>query len=92
MKPVHRINGVASGQDLHSLTMTPANAPDVARPSSNHGDHVYITLADGSVRALSSSVDYRVYQRLMCPDDSAFADLLTTVNRAQANDESNDTE
>ncbi|MDV6031752.1 MAG: DUF1559 domain-containing protein [Phycisphaera sp. RhM] len=70
VQPTHRINSTLGGRPLEELQMTQANAHDLARPSSLHPGGVNITLADGSVRFLSETVDYRVYQSLLAPDDA----------------------
>ncbi|QDV46785.1 hypothetical protein Enr13x_66940 [Stieleria neptunia] len=70
VRPIHRINSTLGGRALDELQMTKANAHDLARPSSLHPGGVNITLADGSVRFLSETVDYRVYQSLLAPDDA----------------------
>lgn len=65
---VHRINGVAVGQQVDDLPMTPANAADLARPSSFHPDGVNVAFADGSTRMITNTVDYRVYQAMLTPN------------------------
>ena len=47
------------------------SGPTSARPVSFHPYVVNIAMADGSVRSLSESIDYRVYQALMAPDDAS---------------------
>ena len=70
VKQVHRINSTLGGRPLDQLEMTKTNAADLARPSSLHPGGVNIALADGAVRFLSETVDYRVYQALLAPDDA----------------------
>ncbi|QEG02099.1 hypothetical protein Mal15_61820 [Stieleria maiorica] len=70
INPIHRINSTIAGRPIEALEMTKANAHDLARPSSLHPGGVNIALADGSLRFLSETVDYRVYQSLLAPDDA----------------------
>ena len=65
---VHRVNGVPVGEQMDDLPMTPANAADLARPSSFHTDGVNAVFADGSTRLITSTVDYRVYQAMLTPN------------------------
>lgn len=60
---IHRING----GDVYQLLMNQANAVDVARPSSLHVGGVNVAMVDASVRFVSESIDYRVYQAMMTP-------------------------
>jgi prepilin-type N-terminal cleavage/methylation domain-containing protein len=64
---LHRING----GDVHQLQMNPNNFADVARPSSLHVGGVHVAMADASVRFVSESIDYRIYQALMTPNGKA---------------------
>ena len=70
VKPVHRINGVPAGTKLEELAMTPSNCADLARPSSFHEGGVNAAMADGSTKFISATIDYRVYQALLCPRDA----------------------
>ncbi len=65
----HRINGGGDtvSDDIFTLTMTLANAPDLARPSSAHVDGVNMGFADGANRYINSGIDYRVYQAMLTP-------------------------
>ncbi len=69
--PVHKINGTVADRDLYSLQMDPSStAPspaDLARPSSAHTGGVNMAFADGTVRFISDSLDYREYQALLTP-------------------------
>lgn len=65
---VHRINGAPDGRELASLMMTPNNAADLARPSSPHPTGVNAVFADGSIRMISNTVDYQVYQAMLTPN------------------------
>ncbi|WP_182866391.1 DUF1559 family PulG-like putative transporter [Stieleria mannarensis] len=70
INPIHRINSTIAGRPIEALELTQANAHDLARPSSLHPGGVNIVLADGSLRFLSETVDYRVYQSLLAPNDA----------------------
>ncbi|QDS93044.1 hypothetical protein FF011L_17990 [Roseimaritima multifibrata] len=61
--PEYMING----GDFENVTMTAANAPILARPSSAHGDIVFGGFLDGSTRSISQDIDYRVYQAILTP-------------------------
>lgn len=66
----HLINGNLTGKvdgSIFTLTMTPQNAADLARPSSAHVDGVNAGMADGATRFITDSIDYRVYQSLLTP-------------------------
>ncbi|TWU35285.1 hypothetical protein Q31b_53810 [Novipirellula aureliae] len=65
--PLHRINGGDGTNDRFTLTMSAANAADLARPSSAHVDGVNVSMADGGSRFIADSIDYRVYQALLTP-------------------------
>ena len=60
----HRING----GDPYNEQMTIANYADIARPSSLHVTGVNMAMADGSVRFVNESLDYRAYQAMMTPN------------------------
>ena len=64
VNPLHKING----GDVYHLTMNASNASDLARPSSLHTGGVNMAMADGSIRYVVESIDYRVYQSLMTPN------------------------
>ncbi|MEM9589676.1 MAG: DUF1559 domain-containing protein [Planctomycetota bacterium] len=64
---VHWINGVDNDESLLDLEMTPKNAHDLARPSSAHSEGVNMAFADGSVRFIDQTIDYRVYQAMLTP-------------------------
>jgi len=63
----HRINGGGTdiSQDIFVVETNPANCFDVARPSSAHTGGVNAVMLDGTVKFLTNSIDYRVYQALM---------------------------
>jgi prepilin-type N-terminal cleavage/methylation domain-containing protein len=63
----HLINGGGNttSEDKFTLTMTSANASDLARPSSAHVDGVNVGTADGGTRFIQDSIDYRTYQALL---------------------------
>lgn len=63
----HQINGrgTTTAEDIFVETMTAANSPDLARPSSAHTEGVNAVMMDRSTRFLTESMDYRVYQALM---------------------------
>ena len=67
VQPVHRINGRSPNGDQFTVQMNRVNAIDLARPSSAHTGGVNIASADGSIRFLTDSVDYRTYQALLTP-------------------------
>ncbi|WP_442507948.1 DUF1559 domain-containing protein [Novipirellula sp. SH528] len=67
VNPAHRINGVSERASLVDLRMTRENAGDLARPSSAHVDGVNVSMADGSTRFITDTIDYRVYQALLTP-------------------------
>ncbi|TWU60258.1 hypothetical protein Poly51_05330 [Rubripirellula tenax] len=60
---VHKING----GDVYLDLMTAANAPDLARPSSLHDGGVNMAMVDGSVRFVTESISYPIYQALLTP-------------------------
>ena len=41
-----------------------------ARPSSQHGDVVVVSFADGRTQLMSQDINYQVYQSLMTPDNT----------------------
>ncbi|MEZ6088266.1 MAG: DUF1559 domain-containing protein [Pirellulaceae bacterium] len=60
-----------NGGDITDEKLT--DAPNIqvrARPSSVHAGGVNMAFADGGVRYISESIDYRVYQALMTPHDA----------------------
>lgn len=65
--PIHQINGTMPGGELSAEMITPANAADLARPSSNHIGGVNVGMADGGTRFISDSIDLRVWQALLTP-------------------------
>ncbi len=65
-KRLHHING-GSEDDRYTVTMTPSNAADLARPSSAHVEGVNCGMADGSIRFIVETVDVRVWQSMMTP-------------------------
>ncbi|MCC9603971.1 DUF1559 domain-containing protein [Stieleria sp. JC731] len=82
---VHKINGGASNQAadrIDVMTMNYGNCRDLARPSSMHPGLVNTCMADGSVRSLTQSIDYRVYQAILTPNgvksEVPFQDFLLT--------------
>jgi len=60
----HKING----GDVYEEFMSTTNMTDVARPSSLHVSGVNMAMADGSVRYISDTIEYRTYQALMTPN------------------------
>lgn len=69
--PVHKINGAATtdGPDrIDFLKMDYANCRNLSRPSSQHTGLVNTTFADGSVKSISETIDYRVYQAILTPN------------------------
>ena len=66
-QPLHKING----GDTYNLLMTAGNMHDVARPSSLPPGGVNMAMADGSVRFVFESIDYRTYQALLTPSGHA---------------------
>ncbi len=68
VKPVHKINGTPAGKNLDQLAMSAENCADLARPSSNHVQGVNMAFADGMVRFVTDSIDYRVYQAMLTPN------------------------
>lgn len=64
-----RVNGggTSVSDEIFNLQMTPANSPQLARPSSAHTDGVNAAMADGGTRFIPDSIDYRVYQALLTP-------------------------
>jgi prepilin-type processing-associated H-X9-DG protein len=69
--PLHKINGrgTETGEDIFTLEMEEEERTfiDLARPSSAHSGGVNVALADGSVKFITDSIDYRVYQALLTP-------------------------
>ncbi|MEO1527105.1 MAG: DUF1559 domain-containing protein [Planctomycetota bacterium] len=67
--PAHKINGggLSQEQDVINLKMDATNYSTLARPSSLHPSLVNICFADGSVRAVVETVEYRVYQAMLTP-------------------------
>ncbi|MGB7326010.1 MAG: DUF1559 domain-containing protein [Rubripirellula sp.] len=61
--PIHKING----GDVYQDSLTLANAPDLARPSSLHTGGVNMAMADGSIKFVTTSISYPVYQAMMTP-------------------------
>ena len=56
----------------HGKLLNSASGPVRARPSGFHkGGICQVAFADGTVRSISEEIDYRVYQSLMAPQDSA---------------------
>ena len=83
VNPFHLISGGDGDTNkVTSLRMTPTNCFDLARPSSVHPETVNVTLADGSVRTINKSVDYRVYQAMLTPhgrkSDVPFPEFVLT--------------
>ncbi|WP_436714924.1 DUF1559 domain-containing protein [Roseiconus lacunae] len=69
--PVHKINGGASSaaaDRVDVMEMDYTNCRQLARPSSMHPGLVNTCMADGSVRSITESIDYRVYQAVMTPN------------------------
>jgi prepilin-type N-terminal cleavage/methylation domain-containing protein/prepilin-type processing-associated H-X9-DG protein len=64
VRPQHKING----GDVYEEFMTSTNFTDVARPSSLHVSGVNMAMADGSVRYVVETIDYRTYQALLTPN------------------------
>lgn len=77
-RPIHQINGPVPSGKLSAAMITPANAADLARPSSHHVDGVNVGMADGGTRFITDSIDMRVWQSLLTPagdevmDDGSF--------------------
>src|SRR6056297_2863112 len=68
--PIHKINGEGSnaGSDrIDVLRMSFGNCRSLARPSSMHPELVNVTMADGAVKPVSETIDYRVYQAMLTP-------------------------
>jgi hypothetical protein len=68
--PVHKINGEGSnaGSDrIDVLRMNFGNCRNLARPASMHPELVNVTMADGAVKPVSETIDYRVYQAMLTP-------------------------
>ena len=64
----HKMSGGQGDRNkITSLRMTPNNCYDLARPSAIHPESVNMTFADGSVRTINKSIDYRVYQAVLTP-------------------------
>lgn len=63
---LHHING-GDEDDRYNVTMTPANAADLARPSSAHVEGVNCGMADGSTRFIMETIDIKVWQSIMTP-------------------------
>ncbi len=78
MRPVyrkHKINGMGDGtnptEELTVETMAfggPNNSIDLARPSSLHIGGANVAMMDGTIRFLTETIDYRVFQALMTPN------------------------
>ena len=68
VKPAWRINGGIGSEDKLNVQFNRSTMYDLARPSSAHANGVNMAFADGSVRFILDSIDYRVYQALMTPD------------------------
>ena len=62
--PIHKVNG----GDVYETFMTSTNLTDVARPSSLHVGGVNMAMADGSIRFVVETIDYRTYQALLTPN------------------------
>ena len=65
------MSGVATGgggDRIDILRMNPANCRSLARPSSMHSDLCNFAMADGSVKVITNSIDYRVYQAILTPN------------------------
>ncbi|QDT11685.1 DUF1559 domain-containing protein [Stieleria marina] len=67
VNPVHLVNGVPTSSELETLKMSPINCANLARPSSFHQGIVHAVFADGAVRTITDSIDYRVYQAMLTP-------------------------
>ncbi|MCA9136660.1 MAG: DUF1559 domain-containing protein [Planctomycetales bacterium] len=69
--PTHKVNGSPDSQGNNRaeyLKMSFANCRDIARPSSQHRGLVNTCFADGAVKSINESVDYRVYQAILTPN------------------------
>ncbi len=69
VKTLHKINGggTTASEEIFTKVMTAATAADLARPSSAHVGGVNCGMADGQVRFILETIDYRVYQALCTP-------------------------
>lgn len=69
--PTHKINGSPDTQGnnrVEYLKMNFANCRDISRPSSQHRGLVNTCFADGAVKSINESIDYRVYQAILTPN------------------------
>jgi len=69
VNPKHKINGrgLSTAEDIFTETMDDSNFFNLARPSSAHRGVVNVGFADGAVRSVNETIDYRVYQAIMTP-------------------------
>lgn len=85
VSPVHKFSGQASNlgsNRIDILGIDFANCRDLARPSAFHPGLVNMTMADGAVKSISETIDYRVYQALLTPhgvkSDVPFPEFVLT--------------
>ncbi len=78
---LHKING-GGRENMTNIRVNAANAQDLARPTSFHWDGANFAMADGSVKLINNTIDYRVYQALMTPrgksSDVPFSEYVLT--------------
>ncbi len=69
LDPEHKINGAArfGPSGIFTREISPASAPDLARPSSAHVAGFNAGFADGATRFISDTIDYRAYQAMLTP-------------------------
>jgi len=65
----HKINGGGTdiSEDIFVIETDATNCVDVARPSSAHTGGANVVMLDRTVKFLTESIDYRVFQALMTP-------------------------
>ena len=68
--PLRKVDGSGAMQ-LEELQMTRWNCSDLARPSSYHDEGVNASFADGSIKLIVDTIDYKVYQAMLTPHGRA---------------------